>query len=63
MSIDESLKIAVREATSEAGQPKELAGYLIAWLEATQSKSISKSVELDHRHLDLIYDSAVVERD
>jgi hypothetical protein len=57
MPLDPRIRVAIREAVSDAGQPPELATKLSAWLESLASGNTSLEDRDDTaRHLELLYE-------
>lgn len=64
MTLDTRISEAIHDAVEEAGQPKELARRLVAWIEAVTSGNEDINDQATAaRHLDVLYDGTVVSGD
>lgn len=61
MKIDTRISEAIQDAVEEAGQPRELARRLIAWIEAVASGNEDINDQATAaRHLEVLFDGTVV---
>ena len=61
MNLDTRISEAIHDAVEDAGQPKELARRLIAWIEAVTSGNEDINDQATAaRHLEVLFDGTVV---